>query len=202
MYIILYIILYCRCAPATLQEKLWTKDLNEGGTIQLYSSKNTNEPISKFEYLLAHFGSKVLHSNVTRNIVMSKPAEACDPLEKDVKGKIVVVRRGSCPFVQKAENVQNAGGVAVIVSSLNTHIFRMGVEPRWKGLNTAIPVISVTKNAYKYDSNLNLILFLNLFYFLVQLLQKVILVELFHFKKILLLTHQHGKILKNLKMEK
>lgn len=81
---------------------------------------------------------------------MSKPAEACDPLEKDVKGKVVLVRRGTCPFVQKAENVQNAGGVAIIINSLNTHIFRMGVEPRWKGLNTAIPVISVTKNAYKY----------------------------------------------------
>jgi hypothetical protein len=56
---------------------------------------------------------------------MAKPAEACEPLEKDVKGKMVLVRRGSCPFVQKAENVQNAGGAGIIVSSLSSHLLRM-----------------------------------------------------------------------------
>jgi hypothetical protein len=81
--------------------------------------------VASFEYLLAFFGSKVLHQNLTRELAVAKPVEACDSLEKDVKGKIVLVRRGTCPFVQKAENVQNAGGVGVIVSSMNSHIFRM-----------------------------------------------------------------------------
>lgn len=27
-----------------------------------------------------------------------------------------------------------------------------GVEPRWKGLNTAIPVVMVSKRAYRYDT--------------------------------------------------
>lgn len=136
-----------RCTPTTVEEKNWVKSITEGGLLDLYSSKSSDR-VSSHEYLLAHFGSKVPHSSLSHPLVMSKPAEACDPIEKDVKGKVVLVRRGVCPFVQKAENVQAAGGVAIIVSSLDTHIIRMGVEPRWKGLNTAIPAICVSKDTY------------------------------------------------------
>ena len=37
----------------------------------------------------------------------------------------MLVRRGSCPFVKKAEEVQAAGGKAVIIGSLNPYIVRM-----------------------------------------------------------------------------
>lgn len=110
--------------PATVQEKQWAREVPEGGLIRVHSPKNQG-PASSFEYLLAYFGSKVIHRNLTKELAVAKPVEACDPLEKDVKGKIVLVRRGTCPFVQKAENVQNAGGVGVIVSSMSSHIFRM-----------------------------------------------------------------------------
>lgn len=113
-----------RCVPATVEEKHWAHEVIEGGKLHLYSSKSS-EPISSFEYLLAYFGSKVPHRNITRSMAIAKPVEACDPLEKDVKGKFVLVRRGTCPFVQKAENVQNAGGAGIIVSSMNSHLFRM-----------------------------------------------------------------------------
>mmetsp|Transcript_22223 Transcript_22223/g.32332 ORF Transcript_22223/g.32332 Transcript_22223/m.32332 type:complete len:459 (+) Transcript_22223:67-1443(+) len=139
-----------RCVPATYQERAWVKELVEGGIMHIHSSSNKEDskrPTS-FEYLLAHFGTRVAHQDKKLPLVMSKPAEACEPLEKDVKGKAVLVRRGSCSFVQKAEHVQNAGGIAMIVSSLHSHLLRMGVEPRWKGLNTAIPVVGVSKQAY------------------------------------------------------
>ena len=76
---------------------------------------------------------------------------------------MVLVRRGGCAFVTKAEEVQSAGGAAVLVGSIHDYIVRMvgginhagryshaaqGVEPRWKGLNTAIPVAMVTRRAY------------------------------------------------------
>jgi hypothetical protein len=59
------------------------------------------------------------------DVVMAKPADACSPLDNDVKGKAVLIRRGSCPFVQKAENVQNAGGAAMIVGSVHSYLLRM-----------------------------------------------------------------------------
>jgi hypothetical protein len=86
--------------------------------------------------------------NVSMSVAVAKPAEACTPLENDVRGKAVLVRRGSCPFVKKAEEIQAAGGRAMIVGNQYSYIVRMGVEPRWKGLNTVIPVIMVSKRGY------------------------------------------------------
>ena len=36
----------------------------------------------------------------------------------------------------------------MIVGSTHPYIVRMGVEPRWKGLNTAIPVVMVSSRVY------------------------------------------------------
>ena len=44
---------------------------------------------------------------------------ACDSVVTDLTGKIGIVRRGSCSFVQKATNVFNAGGVGFIVCNNN-----------------------------------------------------------------------------------
>lgn len=131
-----------KCLPATYEERRWVKNLVEGGTVAV------NGKDDKIEYLLAQFGMKASHENVEIPLAMAKPAEACDPLLKDYKGKAVLVRRGTCSFVQKAENVQAAGGVAMIVGSVHSHLLRMGVEPRWKGLNTVIPVAMVSKSSY------------------------------------------------------
>merc|ERR1711916_11500 len=79
---------------------------------------------------------------------MSKPAEACTVVENDVKGKMVLVRRGGCPFVKKAEQIQAAGASGIILGGLAPYIVRMGVEPRWKGLATSIPVVMVSKRVY------------------------------------------------------
>lgn len=131
-----------RCLPATYEERQWLKDMIEGGTLTL-NAKEQN-----IEYLLGQFGMKATHETNDMPLAMAKPPEACDPLQKDYKGKAVLVRRGTCSFVQKAENVQAAGGVAMIVGSVHPHLLRMGVEPRWKGLNTVIPVVMVSKSSY------------------------------------------------------
>jgi hypothetical protein len=46
------------------------------------------------------------HESVEMGVVVAQPADACKPLENDVRGKAVLVRRGGCPFVQKAEQVR------------------------------------------------------------------------------------------------
>jgi len=68
---------------------------------------------------------QIVHENEILSVVVSKPPEACTPLENDVNGKVVLVRRGSCPFVKKAEEVQAAGGKAIIVGNQQPYIVRM-----------------------------------------------------------------------------
>ena len=55
----------------------------------MYPSANSKELSAQevpIEYLIAHFGTKVQHSDVKLPLVISKPSEACSPLETDVKG--------------------------------------------------------------------------------------------------------------------
>lgn len=142
-----------KCNPATVEERNAIGNLVEGGTIQIYregSTASVASPAKDFpiEYLLSFFGTKSLDASSSYDIAVAKPAEACTPIENDIRGKIVLVRRGSCPFVKKAEEIQAAGGRAMIVGNSYSYIVRMGVEPRWKGLNTVIPVVMVSKRAY------------------------------------------------------
>jgi hypothetical protein len=137
-----------RCLPATYEERRNVKNSIEGGHLLLQSDKPLPADEVPMEYMLAHFGTNVPHLNTTLSIAMARPAEACEPLTNDVKGKIVLARRGSCPFVKKAEIIQAAGGVVMVLGSLHPYIVRMGVEPRWKGLNTGIAVTMVSKRTY------------------------------------------------------
>jgi hypothetical protein len=116
-----------RCVPATYQERAWVRELADGGVIELTHTKS--KPLAAkelpLEYLLAHFGTKVTPPSSSYGLIVANPVEACLPIENNVKGKIVLVRRGSCPFVKKAENVQAAGGVAVVLGSPNPYLLRM-----------------------------------------------------------------------------
>jgi hypothetical protein len=59
-------------------------------------------------------------------------------------GKAVLIKRGGCPFIEKAKSAQAAGASAVLVANTHTGVSRFGVEPRWKGLGITIPVVMVT----------------------------------------------------------
>lgn len=141
------------CVPATVEEEDYVNGLSNGGLITLHSAgKDVDETSPKLEYLQAHFGVKMLHDKQSGDkfhFVMAKPAEACDDLTgSNYKGKVVLVRRGGCPFVRKAEMVQSAGGIAMLVGSKHPYLVRMGVEPRWKGLGVNIPVGMISKQTY------------------------------------------------------
>lgn len=117
-----------KCAPATYQERKQVANLIEGGTIAIYPKGSLTPEAGKdhpIEYLMAHFGVKATHANVSLSIAVAKPIEACAPIENDIKGKAVLVRRGSCPFVKKAEEIQAAGGRLMIVGNQYPFIVRM-----------------------------------------------------------------------------
>lgn len=139
-----------RCVPATYEERRAVEGLVSGGLLQLSGAKEPTigENDHPLEYLLSHFGVMTPHENVSTPVVVASPSEACGSIENDVKGKVVLVRRGGCPFVKKAEEVQSAGGKVMVLGNTSPHIVRMGVEPRWKGLNTVITVVMVSSRVY------------------------------------------------------
>ena len=58
-------------------------------------------------------------------LTLSIPEDACEQITNDVKNKVVLVKRGNCEFVKKAEEVQFAGGHAVLLGSTYPYIVRM-----------------------------------------------------------------------------
>ncbi|MEM7612890.1 MAG: S8 family serine peptidase [Pseudomonadota bacterium] len=53
--------------------------------------------------------------DVTANVGVADPIEACEPLTNDLTGKIALIARGTCGFVDKVESAVGAGAVGVIV---------------------------------------------------------------------------------------
>jgi len=48
-------------------------------------------------------------------LAVAEPIEACSPLTSLHNGSIVIVRRGSCTFATKATNVEDAGGIGMVI---------------------------------------------------------------------------------------
>ena len=65
------------------------------------------------------FALKMAES-INASLVVAAPADGCEPIwdnAEAVKGNIVVVDRGACPFADKATHAQAAGAVAVVVAN-------------------------------------------------------------------------------------
>ena len=50
-------------------------------------------------------------------VFLAKPVRGCNPSLIDVSGKIVLVERGSCTFVQKTLLLQEAGAAGVLIGN-------------------------------------------------------------------------------------
>lgn len=80
------------------------------------------KPGGGMEVLMAgpsHFSKELTDSEaVQRKAVLASPFRLCSKLltpADEVKGKILVIERGDCTFVDKARKAQEAGAAAVIV---------------------------------------------------------------------------------------
>ena len=65
------------------------------------------------------FALKMAES-INASLVVALPADGCEPIwdnAEAVKGNIVVVDRGACPFADKATHAQAAGAVAVVIAN-------------------------------------------------------------------------------------
>lgn len=111
-------------------------------------------------HFTATFGPSSGAYDVSAAPVIAIPPILCgkeDPLEKTIMvGKIVLVQRGDCPFLEKALRAQKNGALGVIVGDPeNDALFRMNYSPNasQEAANLAIPCVSTSWTSFRLISN-------------------------------------------------
>jgi hypothetical protein len=76
----------------------------------------------------ADFGAKLSAPGLTGNVTAASPADGCAALTNSgaMAGRIALIDRGTCAFVAKGKNAQNAGAVGVIIANNTTGVIQMG----------------------------------------------------------------------------
>lgn len=104
--------------PGRMQMFLWTT----GSATDLLQVLSPPAAEGSYSAARAAFGPRIGLTPYTGDLVLvndgsANPELGCAALTNGaaVNGKIAVVRRGSCNFVNKVQNAQNAGAIAVIV---------------------------------------------------------------------------------------
>ena len=90
----------------------------------------------------ATFGPALTSAGVTANVAQASPADGCTAIGGAVSGKIALIDRGTCFFVVKVKNAQDAGAVGVIIAdnmSSSTPPGMGGTDP-----TITIPSVSIT----------------------------------------------------------
>jgi hypothetical protein len=112
--------------PGGNNANMYTPPDGQSPIMQVYvwsapSSATTIEatPGGTFPSAQATFGPATFHVSGPLALVSDGTADtmdACQALTQDLTGKIALVRRGGCPFVQKADAATSAGAIGVIVA--------------------------------------------------------------------------------------
>ncbi|WP_298495251.1 PA domain-containing protein [uncultured Algibacter sp.] len=93
-----------------------------------------------------NFGSEIT-SVITADFILANdptgvPTEACNAFGPDATGKIAIIRRGDCPFVEKVKNAQDAGAIGVIMlNNVSGEPIPMGGEDA----SITIPAVMINK---------------------------------------------------------
>ena len=100
-----------------------------------------------YEVGTASFGAALTTTGVTGMVVLANDgsgtsSDACEPIQNNVVGKIVLVDRGTCTFAAKAASAQNAGAIGVIIVNnvvASTPPSLGGTDP-----SVVIPAVGIT----------------------------------------------------------
>ncbi len=87
--------------------------------------------------------------NVTGALILADDGQnvvtnACEPIQNNISGKVVLIDRGSCTFKQKALNAQAAGAVGVIIANNQAGAGPMGMPNGNPNGAVNIPIMSVS----------------------------------------------------------
>jgi len=63
----------------------------------------------------ADFGPALSAAGLTGNVVQTSPTDGCSAIGTSLSNKIALIDRGTCTFITKARNAQNAGAIGVVI---------------------------------------------------------------------------------------
>ena len=100
---------------------------------------------------IADFGPQVTDQAVTGSVAIARdntgnPTLACNPIANGdaIAGKVALVDRGSCFFIQKAFNVEQAGAIACIICNFENSVINMAPG---EGIpNPGIPTVMLSSS--------------------------------------------------------
>ncbi len=133
-----------------MQMYIWNSGASSSDYLQVNSPS-----VAEGKYLasLAAFGPQLTSTPITADLVITDPQRACGSIANStaLNGKIAYVERGTCTFVEKVKNCQDAGALAVVIydSTGNDPIYMGGTD------NTiTIPVVMIKRTDGIFIRNL------------------------------------------------
>jgi len=114
------------------------------GTAFLAMAVNSPESMEgNYQAEAAGFGPALTEEGITGTLVKVSPALACSTLSnaEDLAGKIALIDRGECYFVDKVKRAQEAGAIAaVVINNVEGWAFQMGGN----ATNVEIPSVMIS----------------------------------------------------------
>lgn len=130
--------------PAGADRAISVASLGDDGNLEYFLSVNSpSELVGETDAYPASFGPPLPDAPLTANLVRADPAAACSTLTNaaQVAGKIALIDRGDCYFVDKVKQAQVAGAVAVVVVNNEEGVIYMGGNDS----TITIPSCSITQ---------------------------------------------------------
>jgi hypothetical protein len=123
----------------------------KGGNLMVDIAGDSHDPVY-FDYLAADFTNASHLFNEPTAIIMADPLHACyDNIinDEDVHGKIVLVKRGRCSFIQKIEYLERLGARGVVISNDGSGLLHIPKSPLGGARRTLpdIPAVMITSQA-------------------------------------------------------
>ncbi|KAL3622131.1 Signal peptide peptidase-like 4 [Castilleja foliolosa] len=106
--------------------------------------------IMEFVGVSARFGptleSKEKRASQTK-VVLADPSDCCSKPRNKLAGEVILVHRGNCSFVTKANVAEAAGASALLIINNAKELFKMVCESNEKDVNIGIPVVMLPQDA-------------------------------------------------------
>jgi hypothetical protein len=136
--------------PPRMQMYLWS---SPGEVLGTYFTINDGPLAGSYYSLDSQFAPSLPTIPITADLVLVEdddagdsedPHDACDDLTNgdSLVGKIAVIRRGSCDFVAKAQRVQDAGAIAIVMVN---NVYGDPIVMGGTGTDITIPAIMIYK---------------------------------------------------------
>lgn len=139
-------VFYIAGAPATYTEALAVAATTNKLSFEAFTVNNPASVAGAYATVEGSFTKPLADTGpITADLVIASPEDGCSPLTNAaaVQGKVVLIARKPCPFVQKVQNALAAGAVAAVVTDNEDVLLPMAM-----GGDTAVdlPGVFLTKN--------------------------------------------------------